>query len=170
MKKYLFCLLTLCCAATSLSAAAADKVSSENSALCSAECTDQTADSRSDVPRKQRMSRLQLAELQANRTAKQLQLDEATTKKYIKTYCEMMEEIWKIAPRDKGNSDSEEEAKKAMEQRFERSKKILQLREKYYKIYSTFLTPKQIQLAYRLEMQTMRRLRAQQRAKKKAAL
>ena len=42
--------------------------------------------------------------------------------------------------------------------RMEQSQKILDLREKYYKEYSKFLTQKQIERAYELEQQTMRRL------------
>lgn len=46
----------------------------------------------------------------------------------------------------------------AITDRFERSQKILALREKYYKRYSTFLTQKQIQRVYEMERQMMRRL------------
>ena len=45
-----------------------------------------------------------------------------------------------------------------MEARFDRSKKILGLREKYYKIYSQFLSPQQIRRVYTLERQMMNRL------------
>lgn len=70
----------------------------------------------------------------------------------------MMEEIWQLAPRGEWFSTSDEQAKKAIEQRFERSQKILQLRQKYYNIFSTFLTPQQIQQAYRIERQAIIRL------------
>ena len=50
------------------------------------------------------------------------------------------------------------EAEKEIKARMERSQKILDLREKYYKEYSKFLTPKQIQRVYDLETQGMKRL------------
>jgi hypothetical protein len=40
----------------------------------------------------------------------------------------------------------------------ERSQKILDLREKYYKKYSAFLTQKQIERVYELERKAMQRL------------
>ena len=45
-----------------------------------------------------------------------------------------------------------------MKQRFERSQNILDLRKKYYGIYSTFLTQKQISRVYEIERDMMRRL------------
>lgn len=45
-----------------------------------------------------------------------------------------------------------------MKQRFDRSQKILDLRKKYYAIYSTFLTQKQISRVYEIERDMMRRL------------
>lgn len=42
--------------------------------------------------------------------------------------------------------------------RFDRSQKILDLRKKYYAIYSTFLTQKQISRVYEIERDMMRRL------------
>jgi hypothetical protein len=53
---------------------------------------------------------------------------------------------------------AQRQAQQAITDRFERSQKILALREKYYKRYSTFLTQKQIQRVYEMERQMMRRL------------
>ena len=50
------------------------------------------------------------------------------------------------------------EAEQAIKSRMERSQKILDLREKYYKEYNKFLSPKQIQRVYELEKQSMKRL------------
>ena len=55
-------------------------------------------------------------------------------------------------------SQTDAEAEQAIKQRMERSQKILDLREKYYKRYSQFLTPKQIERVYELERKTMQRL------------
>ncbi|MBF1069929.1 MAG: hypothetical protein HXL30_01060 [Prevotellaceae bacterium] len=168
MKKYIFSLLTLCCAATSLSAAATLLPHLDASAPTPTEYAQRTPDRRADAPRKERLNRRQLAELQAKRTAQKLNLDDKTTAKYVKTYCEMMEEIWQLAPRNEQFSTTDEQAKKAIEQRFARSQKILQIREKYYKIYSTFLSPQQIQQAYRIERKDIIRLAAQRRHKRGA--
>ena len=110
---------------------------------------------------RQRMSREKLAEAQANYIARQLALDDATTGKFVSTYCDFLKELWALGPRVKqnrkgGNTDAQ--AQQASTDRFERSQKILALREKYYKRYSTFLTQKQIQRVYELERQMMRRL------------
>ena len=45
---------------------------------------------------RQRMSREQLAEVQANHIAKVIGLDEALTKKYVATYCDYQKELWNI--------------------------------------------------------------------------
>ena len=57
---------------------------------------------------RQRMSREQLAEVQANHIAKAIGLDEALTKKYVATYCDYQKELWNIGPRLKRNSNIEE--------------------------------------------------------------
>lgn len=117
---------------------------------------------------KQRISREQLAERQALHIAGDtaLALDEATTRKFVKTFCDYQKEIWALGPRipnvDESMTDAEAEA--IMQQRFERSEKILAIREKYYKKYSEYLSPKQIQKVYELERVMMRRMSDRRRA------
>ena len=53
----------------------------------------QTAD------KKQRMSREQLAEAQAKHIAHDLALDDATTQKFIKTFCDSQKDVWALGPR-----------------------------------------------------------------------
>ena len=108
----------------------------------------------------QRMSREQLAEKQARHIAHELALDDATTQKYVTTYCAYQKEVWALGPRVKRHqaNATEAEAEQANRARMEQSQKILALREKYYKEYSKFLTQKQIERAYELEQQMMRRL------------
>ena len=79
-----------------------------------------------------------------------------------------MKELWAIGPRaGKGQrgemTDAQAEAK--TKQDFERSQKILDLRQKYYKRYSTFLTQRQIQRVYESEKQMRNRLTAKKRMK-----
>ena len=61
-------------------------------------------------------------------------------------------------PRPEIESATEEEAEQAIKDRFERSRAVLDLREKYYEEYSKFLAQKQILRVYELEHQFMDRL------------
>ena len=109
----------------------------------------------------QRMSREQLAETQAKHIANKLGFDDGTTKKYVETFCDYQKEIWALGPRDTGKKKAEmtdAETAQEIQARFDRSEKILNIRQKYYKRYSQFLTPKQIDRAYKLEREAMKRL------------
>ena len=110
---------------------------------------------------KQRISREQLAETQARHIAQQLAFDDETTAKFVDTYSRCQKEIWTLAPLKKGvrgAAKTDTETEEAIESRFERSQKLLDIRKKYYKEYSEFLTPKQIQRVYSLEKSMMGRL------------
>lgn len=114
--------------------------------------------------KKQRMTREQLAEAQARRIAGNMAFDDAVSTKFIDTYTRCQKEIWAAAPRqnrrDRQNRQSmtEEQTEQAIKERFAKSQKILDIREKYYAEYSKFLTPKQIERVYQLEKQMMNRL------------
>ena len=111
--------------------------------------------------KKQRISREELAEKQARHIAHELALDDATTQKYVATYCAYQKEVWALGPRVKRHQSenaTEAEAEQANKARIEQSQKILDLREKYYKEYSKFLTQRQIERAYELERKSMNRL------------
>ena len=110
---------------------------------------------------KQRISREQLAETQARHIAQQLAFDDETTAKFVDTYSRCQKEVWSLAPRKrvgKGASKNDRETEEAIEERFDRSQKLLDIRKKYYKEYSKFLTPKQIQRVYSIEKNMMTRL------------
>lgn len=110
---------------------------------------------------KQRMSREQLAEVQARHIARQLAFDDKTTAKFVDTYTRCQKEIWTLAPKRKGvkgAARTDAETEKAMEERFERSQKLLDIRKKYHEEYGKFLTPKQIQRVYAIEKNMMNRL------------
>ena len=111
--------------------------------------------------KKQRKSREEVAEAGARHIAHELAFDDATAKKFIETYCDYQKEMWAFGPkehRDHKGEMTDAEAEQAIKQRFEQSQKILDLREKYYKKYSQFLSPKQIKRIYELEQQDMERL------------
>ena len=96
-----------------------------------------------------RLSREELAVNQAKYIAHELALDEATTNKYVETYCAYQKEVWALGPRKDLN----------VEQRLERSQKVLDLRKKYLAIYRGFLTETQVDRAYLLEKKVLDRMR-----------
>lgn len=102
---------------------------------------------------KQRLSREQLAEVQAKTIAYKLAFTEPTTSKFIKTFCAYQKEIWALGPRQRVNktSGTDEANEAAIKQRFAMSEKILEIRQKYYKEYSKFLTQTQIERVYEEE-------------------
>lgn len=110
--------------------------------------------------RQQKKTREQLAEVQAKNIAGQMAMDEATTTKFVTVFCNYKREVWALGkgkPKGKVNN-TEEEAKNAINCRFERSQKMLDIRKRYYKEYSTFLTQKQIEQVYKLERRQMKRM------------
>lgn len=117
---------------------------------------------------RQRMTREQLAQTQARHICNELALDEEKSNKFCTEYCNYMKELWAIGPRTTKKqraemTDAQAEAQTKMD--FERSQKILDLRQKYYKRYSTFLTQRQIQRVYEIEKQMRNRLGAKKRMK-----
>ncbi len=115
---------------------------------------------------RQRMTREQLAQTQARHICNELALDNDASAKFCDEYCNYMKELWAIGPRaGKGHrgemTDAQAEAQTKID--FERSQKILDLRQKYYKRYSTFLTQRQIQRVYEIEKQMRNRLAAKKR-------
>ena len=113
--------------------------------------------------KKQRMSREQMAEMQAKHISHQLALDDATSQKFIETFCDYQKELWALRPQGKGKHKNraemtDAEAEKAIKDQFDHSQKVLTLRQDYYNKYSKFLSAKQIQRVYDLEKQSMNRL------------
>ena len=108
---------------------------------------------------KQRLTREQLSEKQAKYIANDLALDDETAAKFINTYTQCQKEVWALGPRPRRNANSnEEQIEQNIKKRFEMSEKILDIRQKYYKEYSKFLTQTQIQRVYKLEKNMMKRL------------
>lgn len=109
---------------------------------------------------KQRLTREQLAEVQARHIAEEMAMDDATAERFTDTFCQFQREIWALGPRPKqpGCQMTDEETEQALKERFAHSQKILDLRKKYYTIYSEFLTQKQIRRIYQLERQMMEQL------------
>lgn len=121
----------------------------------------------------QRLTREELADKQARHIAQTMAFDEATTKQFVETYTACQKEIWALGPRMKGarkqantQQQTEAEAKQDIALQFERSEKLLQIRQKYYAEYSKFLTQNQIKRVYVLERQMMKRLANHRPARK----
>ena len=110
----------------------------------------------------QRISREELAVKQAEHISETLAFDKATSDRFKEVYCNFQKELWELGP-NHGKQRSDNPSEDEMKQRFERSQKILDLRKKYYDIYSTFLTQKQISRVYEIEREMMRRLAPQDR-------
>ena len=83
--------------------------------------------------KKQRMSREQMAEMQAKHIARQLALDDATSKKFVETFGAYQKDIWALRPQGKEMRKNraemtDAEAEKAIKEQFDHSQKVLSLR------------------------------------------
>lgn len=121
-------------------------------ASISAALAQQTANNK--CKEKKRPNMEQFNQVQANRIAQQLAFDDKTTKKFVETFCNCRKEIAATRlPRSekKPGEMTDAEVDKSIKAKFQQSRKILDIREKYYNAYSKFLSPKQIQRVYNLE-------------------
>lgn len=110
--------------------------------------------------RQQQVSREQLAEIEAKHIAHELAFSDAVSGKFVATYCNYKKDIWALGPRLRPNRRgraSEQDNEERIKQRFARSEKILNIRQKYYKEYSKFLTQAQIEKVYKQERLLMKR-------------
>lgn len=123
--------------------------------------------------KRQRLTREELADKQARHIAQTMAFDDATTKQFVETYTACQKEIWALGPRmndarkqANAQQQTEAEAKEDIALQFERSEKLLQIRQKYYAEYSKFLTQNQIKRVYVLERRMMKRLANHRPARK----
>lgn len=135
-------------------------------AVVAATCGTSAADNRGQkekhqqISPEQQISREELSAKQAMHISGRLGLDEETAALFTETYCNFQKELWETAPRPgrlRPDADEEETAE-YLQNRFAQSRKILELREKYYGIYSGFLTQKQILQVFEAEREMMDRL------------
>lgn len=129
-----------------------------------------TLQASAQVTQKQRLTREQLAEVQAKHIAKELDLSKAQKQQYIETYTRCQKEIWALGPhrqrggkRNSTSKLSDAQIDSLQQARFERSQQVLKIREKYYKEYRRFLSPKQIDKAFKLEKDMLLHLQKKQR-------
>lgn len=110
--------------------------------------------------RQQQVSREQLAEIEAKHIAHELAFSDAVSGKFVATYCNYKKDIWALGPRLRPNRRgraSEQDNEERIKQRFAMSEKILNIRQKYYKEYSKFLTQTQIEKVYEQERMLIKR-------------
>ena len=99
-----------------------------------------------------------VAEMQANKIIGDLGLDDKTAAKFTGVYKKYMEEMNDLRkeymPKVKAGEVSmstmptDAEVDKMMRDRFKQSRKMLDIREKYYDEFRKFLSPKQVQKVY----------------------
>lgn len=106
------------------------------------------------------LNKEQFAKIQASRISQSLGLDDKTSQKFIETFCQCSKEMAASRPQHQKKKRAEmtdAEVDKAIRADFAQSRKLLEIREKYYKAYSKFLSPKQIQRVYEMERGDMQR-------------
>lgn len=120
-------------------------------------------------PMRKRMTMEQMAEKQANKFVQELGLDDKTASKFTEVYKNYMAEQdevrkefvpdflmqGKVEDRKDGKkakmkmeAPTDEQVDKMMRDRFKQSRKMLDIREKYYEEFRKFLSPKQVQKVY----------------------
>lgn len=107
-----------------------------------------------------RLNKEQFAKIQASRISQSLGLDDKTSQKFIETFCQCRKEMAASRPHHQNKKRTEmtdAEVDKAIKADFAQGRKLLDIREKYYKAYSKFLSPKQIQRVYEMERGDMQR-------------
>ena len=93
------------------------------------------------------------AEGRAQQIAKEIALDDATTKKFVEVYSQYKNEMRTLGARSQQRTGtrSDAETKEAMKENLDREQKVLDLRKKYHEEFSKFLTPKQLEKVYELD-------------------
>lgn len=108
----------------------------------------------------EKMSDEQIIQMQIKDIVSWLDFDKQTEERFVKEYSAFRKEIDAVAKsaRPPKDLESEEEIDKALQGNFEVSQKILNIRKKYYQIFSEFMKPSQIRMMYRIENEAGRRM------------
>lgn len=131
-----------------------------------------SAQNKADRTGKQRPTQEQMIQLQSSQMVKTLMLDDATAAKFTPVYTRYLEELRACRVMNqagRGNRPSgvrnqtteakpavkpvltDAEVEKQIKEQFAQSRKILDIREKYYNEFRKLLTPKQIAKIYQTE-------------------
>ena len=115
---------------------------------------------RTDKRMRPRMTMEQLADKQAAKIVTDLGLDDKTAAKFTEVYKKYMKELDDVRKefplygvkgmkaKAQASIPTDEEVDKMMRDRFKQSRKMLEVREKYYDEFRKFLSPKQVQKVY----------------------
>ena len=115
---------------------------------------------RTDKRMRPRMTMEQLADKQAAKIVTDLGLDDKTAAKFTEVYKKYMKELDDVRKefplygvkgmkaKAQASIPTDEEVDKMMRDRFKQSRKMLEVREKYYDEFRKFLSPKQVQTVY----------------------
>ena len=115
---------------------------------------------RTDKRMRPRMTMEQLADKQAAKIVTDLGLDDKTAAKFTEVYKKYMKELDDVRKefplygvkgmkaKAQVSIPTDEEVDKMMRDRFKQSRKMLEVREKYYDEFRKFLSPKQVQKVY----------------------
>ena len=115
---------------------------------------------RTDKRMRPRMTMEQLADKQAAKIVTDLGLDDKTAAKFTEVYQKYMKELDDVRKefplygvkgmkaKAQASIPTDEEVDKMMRDRFKQSRKMLEVREKYYDEFRKFLSPKQVQKVY----------------------
>ena len=116
-------------------------------------------DSKEQVERRgrKRMTMEQMVNMQANKIIGDLGLDDKTSAKFMDVYKKYMTEMNDLRkeympkrpePGKAPSMPTDDEVDKMMRDRFKQSRKMLDIREKYYEEFRKFLSPKQVHKIY----------------------
>lgn len=117
--------------------------------------------------KKQPPTREQMVQMQTNRMVKSLMLDDATAAKFTPVYEKYLAELAECRTMNRGqrlNQDAKDAPKPAMtdaeiakqiKDQFTQSRKVLDVREKYYTEFSKVLSQKQVMKIYQMERNNM---------------
>lgn len=124
------------------------------------------AQNRVNGEKKKRPTPEQLMERQTNQMVRKLMLDDATTAKFVPVYQDYLKELRECKSRkysvkqeskktgikpDRKPILTDAEVEGMIVERFAQSRKLLDVREKYYNEFKEILSPKQIVKIYRME-------------------
>lgn len=140
-------------------------------AICSAAVAQEPA-----KPKKEKLTPEQVAQVQAREIAYTLGLDDKTCEKFIQTFCAYRMEIREASKAKKAvnkgvdrNNMTEAQVEAGIKAQFAHTRKVVDIREKYYAEYRKFLNPRQIERVYELEKKQADKIKRQQQQRKAKA-
>lgn len=141
--------------------------------LALAFCATTYAQEQKPAPKKPKMTPEQVATIQAKDIAMSLGFDDATTEKFVKTFCDYRAEIRtankakkEATPKVARKDMTEQQVEEQIKMQFATSRKIVDIREKYYGEFRKYLNPRQIQRVYELEKRQSEKIKMQQTQRK----